>query len=229
MKDKKKIIGIIAIIVAILAIITTIGMQFYRKSQDGKKETAKGIIELIARDQNGLPAKRAATFKFKQVFSEDNKPTVMEVTLGEDGVVDFYDVPEGEYELEVIEVKEGYAFAEENRVQQFHITANQINTINWSCTRDGRLLTVITVDTEKNPISDVVIDLYDKEGVYMLTGRTGSEGKVYFNLEEDGDYYYQIDKECEKAKEYQLDETLYKFTIDAENQSFTSTVVNEKR
>ena len=33
MKDKKKIIGVIAIIVAILAIAVTIGMYFYRNAK----------------------------------------------------------------------------------------------------------------------------------------------------------------------------------------------------
>ena len=153
----------------------------------------------------------------------------MEVTPRKDGVVDIYDVPEGEYELEIVKAKEGYTFAEDKKVQQFHVTANQINTINWSCTREGRLLQVTTVDKEKNPIPDVKIDLYDKEGVYMLTGKTNADGKTYFNLEEDGEYYFQLDKDCEKAKEYQLDETLYKVTIDAENPTFSTTVVNEKR
>ena len=230
MKDKKKIIGVIAIIVAILAIAVTIGMYFYRNAKlEEKKETAKGKIELIVTDQNKVPANEAATFELKQVFSEDNKQSVMEITPRKDGVVDFYDVPEGEYELEIVKVKEGYTFAEDKKVQQFHVTANQINTINWSCTREGRLLQVTTVDKEKNPIPDVKIDLYDKEGVYMLTGKTNAEGKTYFNLEEDGEYYFQLDKDCEKAKEYQLDETLYKVTIDAENPTFSTTVVNEKR
>lgn len=224
MKDKKKVIGIIAIVVAILAIIATIGMYCYRNAQE-----TKGRIELTVIDQDDYPADQAAKFNFKQVFSEENKQEIAEATLGPDGVIDFYDVPEGKYELEIIDIKDGYSFSEDNRVLQFDVEANKTTKLTWHCTRKGGAFEVTLVDTEEKSISEAVVNVYDKEGEYMCSITTNDQGKGLCFFEEDAVYYFQLDKDCEKAKEYNFDTTLYKFEIDQENRSFKTTVVNEKK
>lgn len=230
MKDKKKIIGVIAIIVAILAIAVTIGMYFYRNAKpEEKKETAKGRIELIVTDQNKVPANEAATFELKQVFSEDNKQSVMEITPRKDGVVDFYDVPEGEYELEVIEEKEGYTFADNNKVKRFYLAAGKGKTITWPCKRSIGLLMVTVVDKQNTPIKDMEIELIGEDEYIRQTDTTDSDGKAYFHIQDEGTYYFRQNPDCEKAKEYELDESLYKVTIDAENLTFNKDFINTRK
>ncbi len=229
MKDKKKIIGVIAIIVAILAIAVTIGMYFYRNAKpEEKEETKKGTVELFVKDQENFPA-RAAIFQLSQVYSEDNKQKIMEVTPGDDGVVNFYDVPEGEYELEVIEEKEGYTFADNNKVKRFYLAAGKGKTITWPCKRSIGLLMVTVVDKQNTPIKDMEIELIGEDEYIRQTDTTDSDGKAYFHIQDEGTYYFRQNPDCEKAKEYELDESLYKVTIDAENLTFNKDFINTRK
>lgn len=203
MKDKKKIIGVIAIIVAILAIAVTIGMYFYHNAKpEEKKETAKGTIELIVRDQKGILA-NAGRFKLSHILAEDNKEEIMQVTTGKDGIVDFYNVPEGEYELEVIEEKEGYSFAEDSKVKRFHVAPDTINTVSWDCTRKNGIIVATVLDKEEKPIQNMEVELIDKDGNVIETHKTTVDGWAFIHIQEEGTYYFRQNPDCEKAKEYE--------------------------
>ena len=88
---------------------------------------------------------------------------------------------------------------------------------------------VTVVDKQNTPIKDMEIELIGEDEYIRQTDTTDSDGKAYLHIQDEGTYYFRQNPDCEKAKEYQLDETLYKVTIDAENPTFSTTVVNEKR
>lgn len=181
------------------------------------KVTTKGRIELVKADQDNQPVVGA---KFKLIDQYGNG--LMEVTTGKDGVVDFYDVPAGEYTLEEIEAPAGYTITEKSK--NVTVVGGQLTTVKFVNERINGKLVITKVDDANKPLANVTFEIYDSEGYLYDTIKTDENGKASINLDF-GTYYFQ---ETEAPEGYIKDETLYTFSVDAENRIFNTTVVNER-
>ncbi len=181
------------------------------------KVTTKGRIELVKADQDNQPVVGA---KFKLIDQYGNE--LMQVTTGKDGVVDFYDVPAGEYTLEEIEAPAGYTIKE--KTKNVTVVGGQLSTVKFVNERINGKLVITKVDDANKPLANVTFEIYDSEGYSIDTIKTDENGKASINLDF-GTYYF---KEIEAPEGYIKDETLYTFSVDAENRIFNTTVVNDR-
>lgn len=88
------------------------------------KVTTKGRIELVVGDEDNKPV---AGSEFELIDQYGN--LLMKVQTGKDGVVDFYDVPEGEYTLKQISALEGYKIKEESK--KVNVVAGELVTVKF--------------------------------------------------------------------------------------------------
>ena len=177
----------------------------------------RGRIELVKVDQDNQPVV-GAKFKLENMKGE----SLGEVSTGTDGKVIFLNVPAGNYKLIELEAPTGYII----KSQSTNVTVVAGETTNVTVTNEritGKLV-ITKVDDANRPIENVTFEIYDSEGYLYKTIVTDAQGKATVNLDY-GKYFF---KEVKAPAGYIMDDTLYTFTVDAENRTFLKTVENER-
>ena len=177
----------------------------------------RGRIELVKVDQDNQPVV-GAKFKLENTKGE----SLGEVSTGTDGKIIFLNVPAGDYKLIEIEAPTGYVI----KTQSTNVTVVAGDTTNVTVTNEritGKLV-ITKVDDANTPIENVTFEIYDEDGYLHETIVTNAEGKATVNLDY-GKYFF---KEVDVPEGYIMDDTLYTFTVDAENRTFLKTVENER-
>lgn len=181
-----------------------------------EKITDKGRIELIKVDQDDQPVSGA---KFKLIDQYGNE--LMQVETHEDGVIDFYNVPVGNYILEEIEAPAGYTI--KNKTSNVTVVGGQLSTVKVVNERESGKLVITKIDDLDEVIPGAVFTIYDSEGYEYDTITTDANGKASIDLPL-GTWYYQEESVPEG---YIKDDTLYRFDLTTENKAHVTTVVNE--
>ena len=181
-----------------------------------EKKTTKGRIELIKVDQDDQPVSGA---KFKLIDQYGNE--LMQVETHEDGVIDFYNVPEGNYVLEEIEAPAGYTI--KNKTSNVTVVGGQLSTVKVVNERESGKLVITKKDDLNEVIPGAVFTIYDAEGYEYDTITTDANGKASIDLPL-GNWYYQ---ETSVPDGYIIDDTVYSFSLTTENKAHVTTVINE--
>jgi len=85
-------------------------------------------------------------------------------------------------------------------------------------------LVITKIDDANKPLANVIFKIYDSEGYVEKKLPTDSNGKASVNVNY-GTYFF---KEVSAPEGYIMDETLYRFTVNAENRTFYKTITNER-
>lgn len=181
------------------------------------KTSTNGRIQLVKVDQDEQPVVGA---KFN--LSKADGTFIGEVSTGADGVITFYNVPAGNYVLTEVEAPEGYTIKE--KTTNITVVANETANVKVVNERITGKLVITKVDDANKPLENVTFGIYDEEGYQVTTVKTDAQGKASVNVGY-GTYYF---KEISAPEGYIMDETMYKFTVDAENRTFYKTVTNDR-
>ena len=179
------------------------------------KTSANGRIELTKVDQDNLPVV-GAKFRLERV----DGTVIGDVETGTDGKITYYNVPEGEYRLVELSAPEGYSI--KTKSTNVTVVANETSKVKVENERITGKLVITKIDDANKPLANVTFNIYDSEGYLVTSVKTNNEGKASVNVGY-GTYYF---KEAEAPEGYIMDDTMYKFTVDAENRTFYKTVTN---
>ncbi len=182
-----------------------------------EKITTLGKIELVKVDQDDQPVVGA-----KFALKDSTGKVLGEVQTGTDGKVMFYSVPVGDYVLEEIEAPEGYTIKEKSK--NVTVIGGQTSTVKFVNDRITGRLVITKVDDTNKPLANVTFEIYDNDGYVVDRVTTDSNGKASVNVNY-GTYFF---KEVSAPEGYIMDETLYRFTVNAENRTFYKTITNER-
>ena len=83
-------------------------------------------------------------------------------------------------------------------------------------------LNITLVDDSEKVLSMGSFNLYDEEGYLITTVEIGEDGNAKLEVNP-GLYYF---KQASGPEKYIMDDTMYKFTVDADNRTFNKTVTN---
>lgn len=181
------------------------------------KTSTNGRIKLVKVDQDEQPVVGA---KFR--LERDDGTLIGDVSTGADGVITFYNVPAGNYVLTELEAPEGYAI--KTKTTNVTVKANETTDVKVVNDRITGKLVITKIDDANKPLENVTFGIYDEEGYEVTTVKTDAQGQASVNVDY-GTYYF---KEIDAPEGYIMDETMYKFTVDAENRTFYKTVTNER-
>ena len=182
-----------------------------------EKVTTLGKIKLVKVDQDDQPVS-GATFELKDTTGK----SYGQVTTGDDGIITFYKVPEGQYILEEIEAPQGYTITEKSK----NVTVVGGQTVEVKFVNDritGRLV-ITKVDDTNKPLANVTFEIQDSNNKVVGRITTNEEGKASINLDY-GTYYF---KEISAPAGYIMDTKTYTLNVNAENRTFYKTVTNER-
>ena len=179
------------------------------------KSSTNGRIELTKVDQDDLPVV-GAKFRLERV----DGTVIGDVETGTDGKITYYNVPEGEYRLVELSAPEGYSI--KTKSTNVTVVANETSKVKVENERITGKLVITKIDDANKPLANVTFNIYDSEGYLVTSVKTNDEGKASVNVGY-GTYYF---KEAEAPEGYIMDDTMYKFTVDAENRTFYKTVTN---
>lgn len=176
-----------------------------------------GRIVLTKVDQDDQPVVGA---KFR--LEKEDGTVLGEVQTGADGVVTFYRVPTGNYRLVEIEAPTGYVI--KGATHNVTVVTGEISNVKVVNERITGQLVITKIDDTNKPLKDVTFNIYDSNKQFVTDVTTDENGKATVNVDY-GTYYFQ---EVNAPEGYIMDDTIYTFTVDAENRTFYKTITNEK-
>ena len=182
-----------------------------------EKVNTYGIIELVKSDQDNEPVVGA---KFR--LQKEDGTVIGDLETGTDGKITFYKVPEGNYILTEISAPEGYVIKEKSK--NVTVVGGQTTHVEFTNERITGKLLITKIDDANKPLENVKFNIYDSEGYLVTSVVTDSQGKATVNIDY-GTYYFQ---EVEVPYGYEIDDTMYKFSVTEENRIFYKTVTNER-
>ncbi|MBO5477096.1 MAG: Cys-Gln thioester bond-forming surface protein [Clostridia bacterium] len=181
------------------------------------KTSTNGRIELIKVDQDDQPVVGA---KFR--LSEADGTVIGDFSTGVDGRITYYNVPAGDYILTELEAPEGYVIKSQST--NVTVKAGETSDVKVVNERITGKLVITKVDDANKPLENVTFGIYDEEGYLVTSVTTDAEGKASVNVGY-GTYYF---KETSAPEGYIMDDTMYKFTVDADNRTFYKTITNDR-
>lgn len=187
-----------------------------------KLSKSTGRIELYLHDSSDLPISSANV-----LLKKDDYSSIGEVETGRDGKIIYYKVPEGSYIIEILELPEGYEFGS-NKEVKFDVNEKKTTKIKFECKRNIGMLAVTIVNSNGEPMENVSLDVYDKEGYRIYKRDSDSDGKIYVKFWENDVYYFRQSEEQENIEKENLDFTMYKLEINEENKTFYKTIKNKE-
>ena len=182
-----------------------------------EKVDTLGMIKLTKVDQENQPV-AGAKFELK----DSTGKSLGTVTTGDDGIVNFYKVPVGEYTLEEIEAPQGYTITEQSK--NVTVKAGEVAEVTFVNERITGRLVITKIDDANKPLANVTFEIQDNYDNVVDRITTDANGKASINLDY-GTYYF---KEISAPEGYIMDTTTYALTVDAENRTFYKTVTNER-
>ena len=184
---------------------------------DWEKTTTLGKIKLTKVDQDDQPVS-GATFELKDTTGK----SYGQVTTGDDGIITFYKVPEGQYILEEVEAPQGYTITEKSK--NVTVVGGQTAEVKFVNDRITGRLVITKVDDTNKPLANVTFEIQDSNNKVVGRITTNEEGKASINLDY-GTYYF---KEISAPAGYIMDTKTYTLNVNAENRTFYKTVTNER-
>ena len=182
-----------------------------------EKVTTLGKIKLVKVDQDDQPVS-GATFELKDTTGK----SYGQVTTGDDGIINFYKVPQGQYILEEVSAPQGYTITEKSK--NVTVVANQTAEVKFVNNRITGRLVITKVDDTNKPLANVTFEIQDSNNKVVGRVTTNEEGKASINLDY-GTYYF---KEISAPEGYIMDTKTYTLKVDEENRTFYQTVTNER-
>ncbi|MDZ5255304.1 SpaA isopeptide-forming pilin-related protein [Clostridium sp. LIBA-8841] len=184
-----------------------------------KNDMIQGGVKITKIDSQNNNPLEGAEFVVK---SSDGK-VVQTGTTNKDGIVEFNNLPYGNYTYEETKAPEGYVLdstamkfdiSENNKVLEFTAKNNMIH--------GGVKIT--KVDSQNNnPLEGAEFVVKNSDGKVVQTGTTNKEGIVEFNNLPYGSYTYE---EVKAPEGYVLDSTSVKFDISENNKVLEFTAKN---
>ena len=182
-----------------------------------EKVTTLGKIKLVKVDQDDHPVS-GATFELKDTTGK----SYGQVTTGDDGIINFYKVPQGQYILEEVSAPQGYTITEKSK--NVTVVANQTAEVKFVNNRITGRLVITKVDDTHKPLANVTFEIQDSNNKVVGRVTTNEEGKASINLDY-GTYYF---KEISAPEGYIMDTKTYTLKVDEVNRTFYQTVTNER-
>ncbi len=182
-----------------------------------EKVTTLGKIKLVKVDQDDQPVS-GATFELKDTTGK----SYGQVTTGDDGIINFYKVPQGQYILEEVSAPQGYTITEKSK--NVTVVANQTAEVKFVNNRITGRLVITKVDDTNKPLANVTFEIQDSNNKVVGRVTTNEEGKASINLDY-GTYYF---KEISAPEGYIMDTKTYTLKVDEVNRTFYQTVTNER-
>ena len=121
---------------------------------DWEKTTTLGKIKLTKVDQDDQPVS-GATFELKDTTGK----SYGQVTTGDDGIITFYKVPEGQYILEEVEAPQGYTITEKSK--NVTVVGGQTAEVKFVNDRITGRLVITKVDDTNKPLANVTFEIQD--------------------------------------------------------------------
>ena len=183
-----------------------------------EKVVTRGAIKIVKVDQDDQPV-GGVTFKLIRTADSHEIGTL---TTKTDGTAEFLNVPEGEYTIEEVEAPKGYEIT--TKTQNVTVVPSQTATVKFVNNRVAGKVLVTKIDDANKPIKDVTFKIYDADLHYVTSIVTDEEGKGSAVL----DYGYYYIQEASVPAGYIMDDKVYDFTLSAEKQLVSSTIVNQR-
>lgn len=152
--------------------------------------------------------------------AEENK--LGQSFVGADAKISYYKVPVGMYRIALVD-----KYNDDEELMSKYLYVNGCPEITkFNLIYNRAQLTITLVDDANNPINGVTFYIYDEEGHYLTEVVTNEYGKAYVKLA-DGKCTYLF-KQINVNGSYIIDDTLYRFSIDNENKTFSTVITNER-
>ena len=191
------------------------------KTVDIENQLSKG--ELVFTKTDYSTSEPIPNTKIQIFMYDDLKETLIgEYITDEKGQVIIDNLPSGhKYFILETEASDGYVLNEEK--MYFEITSNgEIIKANMTNEKIKSVINIHKVDEENNPLSDVVIGIFDLEDNLIGEYITDENGNIEVELEY-GSYYYQ---ELKTIEHYVLNSEKVYFDIINDGEVIESTLVN---
>ena len=204
----KMVIGILIALLVLIAVI--VGVKFCL-TQNGEA----GRIEFTLVDQSEFPIVGAEIN-----LSKENGDNIGKVKSGADGKINYYNVKDGKYVIDVINMPEGYEIAEE--FKNVDITVEDEKTTNVTLTgkRNIGALKIVVKDQDDKLMENIEVNFSNDLGVFIDKLVTNEDGVIYYTIPENGLYHFDLATNQEIAGRYLIDTTLYRIVVDDENKTF---------
>ena len=177
----------------------------------------KGSLKIIKLDSDN---KVLSGVKFN--ILDSNKNVVDTIVTNENGIAVSKDLKLGKYYYQEIEVPENIIL--DSNIYPFTLTENN-QVITKTIVNEyikGRL-SIVKVDENNKPLANVKFEITDKNGKVVDTLVTDAAGNAVSKKLIKGTYYYQ---EIEAPKGVIIDNTIYEFKIEYDNQNVVKNIIN---
>ncbi len=179
--------------------------------------TAEGSLKIIKYDTNKKVLKDV---KFN--ILDENKNVVDTIVTDSNGIAMSKKLPLGVYFYQEVEVPENIVL--DDKLYTFALTENnQVITKTVVNKYINGKLSIIKVDENKKPLEGVKFNILDKDKNIVDTIVTDNLGNAVSKDLVKGTYYYQ---EIEAPKGIVVDDTIYEFKIEYNNQNVIKNIVN---
>lgn len=204
----KIVIGILVLLLVVIAGI--VGVKFYLNSN-----AKTGRIEFVIVDQTEIPVVGAEIN-----LAKENGEDIGTVKSGADGKINYYNVKEGNYVINVINMPEGYEIDENAKDVNIEVQENTTTEIEIKGKRNIGALKVIVKDENDNLMEGVEVNFCNVKGELIEKLVTDENGVDYKVIPEEGVYYFDLATSQEITGSYLIDTTLYRINIDETNKTF---------
>ncbi|MGG5460236.1 MSCRAMM family protein [Clostridium sp. B9] len=186
-----------------------------------KNAIIKGGIKIIKVDSENNKLLEGAEF----VVKNSEGKVVDTQTTNKEGIVEFNNLPYGNYTYEETKAPKGYLL--NNTPVKFEITDNE-KILEFTAKNDMIKggIKIVKVDSESNKVLEgAEFTIKDSIGNIVATGMTDKDGILEFDNLSYGNYTYE---ETKAPNGYTLDKTAIKFEVKEDNQKLEFTVKNTK-
>lgn len=213
MKRKKVLLIIIVSIVLLSILLIALFLVKERSTEEF------GTIRVKAFDQT----QQVVSDVSFEIYKDDELYDT--VNIEKDGIITIPNCTAGKYSIKEIDIPEGYSLDQKNI--NLEVTPDKITVIELDYTRTVPRLVVTVENEQEEPVANAQIEVYDEEGYVLCEDSTNSYGKFACNIDSTGTYYFQ---QITTESEYNVDENLYRFKLDKdENFTFYTSITNTKK
>lgn len=220
---------IIVILVVLIIGIVLLGGYFVIKNQKNTNKaenneakdtsevtTTLGKIKLSCIDDENNPI---AGCEFELLDNEEK--SYGKIKSGDDGIITFYKVPEGDYKIKQIETNPEYELKEED-TKNVTVKGGETSEVTFENKVILGKFEITVVDKNKNAVKGAVFEITDNDDKVVDTISSEENGKCATTVR-CGVYYV---KEKSVPDGFTIDTKSYAFTVDKDNRTFYKTIEN---